>query len=97
MALFHASGSIHGDSGKFRSSRRPGIRQDGEHTCGDYRLELLSMDSTAPVNRTRYHVRIFNAKNIRVGFLRDFVTARSAIAAGEQWVAERQLQGKAAS
>lgn len=97
MALFYSAGSVHGDSGKFRRSRRPGIQQSAEHTCGGYRLELLSIESNTPVTRTRYHVRILNARNLRVGYLRDFVTARSAIAAGEEWVAERQRQAKAAS
>lgn len=89
MALFHASGSSRRDSGKFRSVKRPGVQQAGTQQYGKYRFELLTMDSRGPIIRTRYHIRIFNDRNIRVAFLRDFASAAQAIDAGKEWVAER--------
>lgn len=94
MALFSASSPTRGDSGKFRQRRRPGMQHDGQHQYGAYRFELLSMESTTPVVRTRYHVRISTDRNLRIGYLRDFVTPRAAIAAAEEWVAERERLAK---
>lgn len=91
MALFSASSSGKRELGKFHQRRRPGVQQDSHQSCGDYRLELLSMETSTPIKRTRYHVRIFNARNLRVAFLRDFSSSKSAIKAGQGWVAEREL------
>lgn len=91
MALFYASGSSHSDLGKFHQRRRPGIQQDAQHQFGNYRIELLSMESTEPIRRTHYHVRIYTGRNIRVGFLRDFSSARQALSAAKEWIAEREL------
>lgn len=90
MALFYASGPRRSDSGKFRQHRRPGMQPSGRHECGEYRFELLSMESSAPVARVRYHVRIFNGSNLRVAFLRDFSSAQHALAAAREWVEHRE-------
>lgn len=94
MALFHASGSSRNDTGKFRSVKRPGVQTAGSQKCGKYRFEMMVMESRGPIVRTRYHVRIFNERNIRVAFLRDFSTAARAIDAAKDWVAERIESGR---
>ena len=90
MALFYNSGSTPTDSGKFRPRRRLGIQHDGQHRHDGYRFELLSMESTVPVRRMRYHVRISNSRNIRVAYLRNFTSAHQALATAKDWVAEHQ-------
>ena len=94
MALFYSSGSREQGLGKFRESRKMGVRRDEQVTHGDYRFELLSMQSTSPVHGVRYHVSIYNRGNIRVGYLRDFTSAGSAVKAAKSWVAERELTNK---
>ncbi|MGI9455262.1 MAG: hypothetical protein ACR2NU_01805 [Aeoliella sp.] len=90
MALFHSAGSSQRGSGKFRSARRHGLQTDGRHTVGDYHFDLLSVHSTAgPIERKRFHVRIFNGRNHRVGYLRDFSSASQAIAAAKEWIEQR--------
>ncbi len=89
MALFYTSGPQQHDSGKFRHLRRLGMQQGTKHQHGEFRFELLSMESSAPIKRLRYHVRIFNKQNLRVGYLRDFSSPAQAIGAAKQWVEER--------
>lgn len=94
MALFSASSSTYSDSGKFRQRRRLGMQHDSQHQHGKYRFELLRVQSFAPVDRTRYHVRISTDRNLRIGYLRDFVSPGAAIGAAEDWVAERERLAK---
>lgn len=89
MALYYASGSQQPDSGKFQHRRRPGIEHGAKHQHGEFRFELLSMESPAPTKRLRYHVRIFNKQDIRVGYLRDFSSPAQAMNAAKRWVDER--------
>jgi hypothetical protein len=90
MALFYASGSRHQDTGKFHRQRRPGLQPGTKHQHGKYRLELISMETSAPFPRTKFHVAIFNPLEMRVAFLRDFTNAQQALAAAREWVEERE-------
>ncbi len=91
MALFYGAGTRQHDSGKFQPRRRLGMQQGSKHQYGGYQLELITMESTAPIARVRYHVGIFDKRRLRVGFLRDFSSAQQAIHAAQEWVAEREL------
>ncbi|MCO6043873.1 hypothetical protein NG895_08125 [Aeoliella sp. ICT_H6.2] len=91
MSLYYSSSSRHSELGKFRRQRRPGMQHDGQRRFGNYRFELISMETSAPFKRTRYHLRIINDRNLRVAYLRDFPNQRLAFSAGEEWVAEREL------
>ena len=90
MALYYSSSSGHNELGKFRRHRRPGMQHDGQRRFGGYRLELVSMETSAPFKRTRYHLRVINDHNLRVAYLRDFPNQQAAFAAGELWIAERE-------
>lgn len=89
MALYYSAGSRRQTSDKFRPARRMGVQPEARQQCGKYRLELLSMQSNGPLVRTRYHVRIFNDRNHRVAYLRDYLSPAQAFAAAERWVEER--------
>ena len=66
-------------------------RQD----CEGFQFELLSVQANiGATERKRFHVRIFNARNIRVGYLRDFSSGLQAITAAKQWVADRKKNSK---
>lgn len=90
MALYYSSSSGQNELGKFRRHRRPGMQHDAQRRFGGYRLELVSMETSAPFKRIRYHLQIINDRNLRVAYLRDFPNQHAAFAAGELWIAERE-------
>ncbi|WP_425400631.1 hypothetical protein [Aeoliella sp.] len=91
MALYYsASSSQSNELGKFRHQRRPGMQQGGQRRFGKYLFELVSMETSTPIKRTRYHLRIVTDRNLRVAYLRDFPTQQAAFTAGEEWVLQRE-------
>lgn len=90
MALYYSSSSRQNELGKFRRQRRPGMQHDAQRRFGNYRFELILMETSTPFKRTRYHLRIINDRNLRVAYLRDFPSQHAAFAAGESWVVERE-------
>lgn len=90
MALFYGSSRRDNELGKFPARRSTISRGDSKRECGEYRLELLTSEITTPTHRTLYHVRILGKRNIRVAFLRDYLSASSAFAAAREWVESRE-------
>ncbi len=92
MALFSSSpGSSQLGNGKFGATRRQGVRTEERHDSGDYHFDLLSVQSTiGSSERKRFHVRIETGRGYRVAYLRDFSSARQAIEAAREWIAERE-------
>lgn len=89
MALWHSQSSSYSGLGKFRSTRRAGLLTEKRKQSGSYTFELLTMQPTAGSRSPgRFHINIFDSRNVRVAHLRDFHSAAKAYEGAERWVAE---------
>jgi hypothetical protein len=90
MGLFFGSSRQDNELGKFPARRRTLASGGVHHQCGEYRLELLTTETTTPTRRLRFHVRILGKRNVRVAYLRDYLSANTALAAAREWVEDRE-------